>query len=64
MQDHISYTTEHMNSLKALCNEQQSPPEIFVVVSINGSFFLQKIWGSYIAWTYVEIETKKFIICI
>ena len=32
MQDHISYTTEHMNSLKALCSGQQSPPEIFVVV--------------------------------
>ena len=32
MQDHISYTAEHMNSLKALCSEQP-PPEIFVEVS-------------------------------
>ena len=33
MQDHISYTKEHMESLKQLCEEQKPPPEIFVVVS-------------------------------
>ena len=33
MQDHISYTKEHMESLKALCDEQKPTPEIFVVVS-------------------------------
>ena len=46
MQDHISYTTEHMNSLKALCSGQQSPPEIFVVVSINSSCIFKSVWDS------------------
>ena len=32
MQDHIGWTTDHMNSLKSLCSEQP-PPEIFVMVS-------------------------------
>ena len=55
MQDHISYTKEHMNSLKALCNEQQSPPEIFVVVSINISRIYQKVWGSFCHYFVVSI---------